>query len=89
MNLVSLVEILRNNPFGFIEEHRGRIQAYYCRSGSLTYRRLPLSIRIRRLAQSPAGAKISRGAPSCEMMPDRILHFGIQKAVKQRHEESL
>lgn len=52
MNLVSLVEILRNNPFGFIEEHRGRIQAYYCRSGSLTYRRLPLSIRIRRLAQS-------------------------------------
>lgn len=52
VNLVSLVKILRNNSLGFIEKRRGRIQAYHCRSGSLTYRRLPFSVRIRRLAQS-------------------------------------
>jgi len=53
VNLVSFVDSLRNNPFGFIEvECRGGIQAYHCRSGSLTYRRFSLSIRIRRLAQS-------------------------------------
>lgn len=34
-------------------------------------------------------AKISRGAPSWEMMPDCILHFRIKKTVKQRNKESL
>lgn len=52
VNLVSLVKILRNNSLGFIEKCRGRIQAYHCRSDSLTYRRLPFSVRIRWLAQS-------------------------------------
>lgn len=52
MNLVSLVEILRNNSFGFIEKHGRRIQAYHRRGRGLTYRGFPLSIWIRRLAQS-------------------------------------
>ncbi|KYN09348.1 hypothetical protein ALC57_18544 [Trachymyrmex cornetzi] len=53
VNLISLVESFRNNSFGFIEvECRGGIQAYHCRSGSLTYCRLPLSVRIQWLAQS-------------------------------------
>jgi len=37
----------------------------------------------------PASAKISRGAPWCEITANLGLHFTIEKAIKQCHEESL
>jgi len=56
-------------------------------------KRVPYALRSRTRGPiviiPPAVAKISGGAPSCEMMSNRILYFGIEKAVKQRHEESL
>lgn len=54
ISLVSFVEVLRNNILGFIEERRGGIRAYHCRSGGFAYRGFPLLVRIRRLTVQPA-----------------------------------
>lgn len=48
-NPVSLVEVLRNNILGFIEECRVGIRAYHCRSCGFTYRRFPFLVRVWRL----------------------------------------
>lgn len=51
---VSFVEVLRNNFLGLIEERRGGIRAYHCRSGGFAYRGFPLLVLIRRLTVQPA-----------------------------------
>lgn len=67
--------------FSFIHKVRARVK------------RIPYALRSRTRGPiviiPPAGAEISGGAPSSEMMPNCILHLGIEKAIKQRHEESL